>query len=109
MEMSQNQSDSRSGVRKFSFVNMEVSGAKRFENESPVRARRVENFDGEKSLCRIEELKRFMAAEGLTGHFDKDILAFKDMLVKKGIRKVNVSGFKNGSDGHVKIPETRNQ
>ena len=42
----------------------------------------------------------------MTGHFDKDILAFKDMLVKKGIRKVNVSGFKNGSDGHVKIPES---
>ena len=44
MEMSQNQSDSRSGVRKFSFVNMEVSGVKHFENESPVKARLVERF-----------------------------------------------------------------
>ena len=54
---------------------------------------------------RVSELKKFMEDEAMT-RFHKHLIAFKDQLLKKGITKVLISGFKNGKGRHIKIPES---
>ena len=54
---------------------------------------------------RVTELRKFMQAEKLSS-FHKHLIGFKDLLLKKGISKVLMSGFVNGEGGHVKVPES---
>ena len=54
---------------------------------------------------RVVELRKFMEEEKLSS-FHKHLIAFKDLLVRKGISKVLISGFGNGEGGHVKVPES---
>ena len=54
---------------------------------------------------RVTALRKFMEVEKLTS-FHKHLIAFKDLLLKKGISKVLISGFVNGESGHVRVPES---
>jgi len=58
-----------------------------------------------KVLTRLQKLRTFMEVEGLTS-FDKEKIAFKDHLMKRDIEKIVITGFKNGAEGRVKIPES---
>ena len=56
-----------------------------------------------KTSTLYDELWKFKKAEGLSVE-DGDMMAFKRLLWKEGIKKVVISGFKNGKEGHVTLP-----
>ena len=54
-------------------------------------------------------MEEFTKAEGYElgrATLERPFIAFKDLLLKHGIDKVAISGFGNGRDGLVKIPES---
>jgi len=54
---------------------------------------------------RVQQIQQFVVSAGLTG-FDGDMVALFDILKKKGVDKIVLSGFGNGSRGHARIPDS---
>jgi len=50
------------------------------------------------------ELNRFIVEEGLT-IFDADHINLKKSLIRRGVGKVIITGFKNGEAGRLRIPD----
>jgi hypothetical protein len=65
----------------------------------------AESTRREEGTERLMRIKKFMEKEGFT-KFHRAEIAFFDMLQKRNVEKVVISGFRNGTGGLVKIPES---